>query len=329
VADLLPGGHRPPGSREWVALNPTRGDRKPGSFRIHLAGSKAGVWCDFATKDSGDALDLVAYLLFRGHIGQALEWARTWLGHGGTPTAGAATSAPVAMLENGQDDDGAKRQARAVRLFRDAKPGLAGTPAAGYLAARGIDLAELGRQPRSLRFHPCLWNAEAGRHFPAMLAAVTDAAGVHVATHRTWLAPDADGIWRKAPVRDPKKSLGRVAGGAIRLWRGASGKPLAQAPDGETVVIGEGIETCLSVVVACPELRVLCAVSLSNMARLVLPPEVRTVILLKDDDGGNPAAEAAFRRAVDAYLADGRMVRTARPIGGKDFNDVLQGGEAA
>lgn len=45
---------------EWVALNPTRPDRRPGSFRVNLA---TGRWADFATGDKGgDAISLAAYL---------------------------------------------------------------------------------------------------------------------------------------------------------------------------------------------------------------------------------------------------------------------------
>jgi hypothetical protein len=63
-----------------------------------------------------------------------------------------------------------------------------------------------------------------------------------VAVHRTWLMPDGSG---KAPLRDPKMTLGRYAGGAIRLWRGASGKALKDAPTGDSIVITEGIEEAL------------------------------------------------------------------------------------
>lgn len=45
---------------EWVATNPTRSDRKPGSFKINL---KTGQWSDFATGDKGgDMIDLLVYL---------------------------------------------------------------------------------------------------------------------------------------------------------------------------------------------------------------------------------------------------------------------------
>jgi hypothetical protein len=157
-----------------------------------------------------------------------------------------------------------------------------------------------------------------------MLAAVTSDAGEMIAVHRTWLHSPDGMRWQKAPLRDPKMSLGRLAGGSIRLWRGASRRSLAKAPDGEVVAIGEGIETALSVVMACPELRVLCAVSLANMANVKLPPAVRSVILLKDEDGANVATQRAFGKAIAAFQSQGRAVKVARPPAGKDFNDTLQ-----
>jgi hypothetical protein len=45
---------------EAVALNPTRTDRRLGSFRINL---RSGRWADFATGDKGsDVVSLAAYL---------------------------------------------------------------------------------------------------------------------------------------------------------------------------------------------------------------------------------------------------------------------------
>jgi hypothetical protein len=45
---LLPEGRIIGG--EWVARNPTRADRRPGSFKINL---RTGRWADFATGDKG------------------------------------------------------------------------------------------------------------------------------------------------------------------------------------------------------------------------------------------------------------------------------------
>ncbi len=47
--------------REWVALNPRRSDRTPGSFKVNMV---SGKWADFSTGDrGGDVVSLRAYLL--------------------------------------------------------------------------------------------------------------------------------------------------------------------------------------------------------------------------------------------------------------------------
>lgn len=54
----LPGGRRE--GREYVARNPRRADRTPGSFRINM---NTGRWADFATGDTGgDPVSLAAFL---------------------------------------------------------------------------------------------------------------------------------------------------------------------------------------------------------------------------------------------------------------------------
>lgn len=54
----LPDGRTQGG--EYVARNPRRNDRHPGSFRINL---QTGRWADFATGDKGgDVISLAAYL---------------------------------------------------------------------------------------------------------------------------------------------------------------------------------------------------------------------------------------------------------------------------
>ena len=45
---------------EWVARNPRRSDRRPGSFSVN---TRTGRWADFATGDrGGDPVSLAAYL---------------------------------------------------------------------------------------------------------------------------------------------------------------------------------------------------------------------------------------------------------------------------
>jgi hypothetical protein len=45
---------------EYVVRNPTRADRRPGSFKVNL---RTGKWADFATGDrGGDPVSLIAYV---------------------------------------------------------------------------------------------------------------------------------------------------------------------------------------------------------------------------------------------------------------------------
>ncbi len=319
--ELLPDGRREGG--EWVSKS--RRGTSPRALSVRQVGGKAGVFGEFDSGAKGDALDLVAHVLFAGDKKKAYAWALNWLGiaQGATPAPMAQAPAPRAAAA--EDPDAIERRRAAQAMWLAAEASIAGTPVSAYLRGRGIDLAQLGRQPRSLRYAPALYNRETGRKLPAMVAAIVAPDGAHLATHRAWLAPDAAGVWRKAALRNPKMTLGGFAGGTIRLWRGASSKPLAAAPESDTVVIAEGIETGLSVAVACPELRVLCAVSLGNLARLALPPNVLDIIVAADNDAGNPAAERLLDHAVSRLLAEGRSVRIARSSVGSDFNDALQG----
>jgi hypothetical protein len=319
TAELLPAGQRE--GNEWRA-----GDfsgEKGRKLAVCLSGDRAGSWINHASGEGGDALSLVAQARYSGDIRSAMDWARRWLGISEkSPPAAVKPSPPAVPL--GEDPDQARRRMRAAAILARAARGLAGTPAEAYLAGRAIHLADVGRQPGALRFHAGLHNAESGRAWPAMVAGIVDPASRHVATHRTWLAQSEDGRWTKAPLLVPRSTLGAYAGGCIRLWRGASGRPLASATADEEIVIGEGIETCLSAIIACPERRVLCAVSISNMGKLWLPPQVRRVLLLSDGDASDSAAGRGLARAVDHFSRQGRQVRIAlSPIGG-DLNDLLQ-----
>lgn len=54
----LPDGQRR--GFEWVARNPTRADKRPGSFKINL---RSGRWAGFATgAKGGDVISLAAHL---------------------------------------------------------------------------------------------------------------------------------------------------------------------------------------------------------------------------------------------------------------------------
>ncbi len=72
VARWLPDGRVQ--GREYVALNPTRVDKRSGSFRVNL---RTGKWADFATGDKGgDVVSLAAYLSTTGQAEAARNLGR-------------------------------------------------------------------------------------------------------------------------------------------------------------------------------------------------------------------------------------------------------------
>ena len=310
--------------------NPMGGPGKVGSFFITQRGPKAGMWKDFSGGEWGDALDLIARLECAGSKSEAIRWARQWLGIDAADPAlmerkRAEVAQRAAVVKDQADAEELQKRAGAQRMWLAAQPVIAGTPVDAYLRGRGIDLSVLPRQPRALRYHPDLWNEESQRKWPALVTAVTDAAGDHVSTHRVWLEVQRDGRVTKAPLEKPKMVLAGYAGACIRLWKGASNKSLRHAPPGETVDITEGIEDGLSVVVSAPEYRVLAAISLSNMSGIELPPAITTVRLWRQRDTSNAAIRAADR-AVQAHVAAGRTVLLPEiPAAFKDVNDLLRG----
>ncbi len=334
----------------YFTLNPGRPDRHVGSFVIWTAGPKAGQFIDFATGEHGDLIDLIR-LAQGGSLSDALREARGFLGLASDNPADAARRAASAararaMAAEARSRDAEARETRrrmALALWLRGRESIAGTPAEHYLRdARGIDLRQLGRQPRALRFmaecyykhiDPTTGEVIEGR-WPALLALATAADGKPAACHRTYLE-FRDGRWQKAALPAPKKVLGDYAGASIHLWRGlgprgGAGRRLSEAEPGSHVYIAEGIEDALSCVTILPEARVLSAISLSNLARLWLPPTIASVTLIADRDDSDGARQQ-LDRAVAAHAGAGRIVRVwQNQTGGKDLNDALlaRAGEA-
>lgn len=145
-----------------------------------------------------------------------------------------------------------------------------------------------------------------GDVLPAMVAAVSDPVGNVVAIQRTFLAPDGNG---KASVAEAKISLGPIRGHAIRL-----------TPPAERLIITEGFEDGATIRQATGE-AVWVSAGAGMLASIVLPPEVREVIIGADRDH---AGEDAARNAARVITRGGRTARIMRPREGtKDFNAQL------
>jgi putative DNA primase/helicase len=200
-------------------------------------------------------------------------------------------------------DDAPHRIAMAQRIWGAAQDA-SETPVVHYLVGRRITIA----LPPVLRYAPALRRPD-GTKKPAMIARIDGIDGELIGIARTWLIRDSAGSWH----RHDRAMLGLAVGGAVRF-----------TPAGETLLIGEGLETCLAAMQAC-SLPAWAALSTSGMVALVLPASVLTVIILADNDE-NGAGERAARAAAERWLAEGRRVCIAMPPEpGCDFNDLLLG----
>lgn len=302
----------------------------------------------------GDQIELVAWLRgtdFRG----ALDWL---CGPSQVLTeaerAARARKAAEAEARRARESEKYRRDARtaAWRLWSEGV-NANGTPVRAYLARRGIPEDRFPVLPASLRYHPdCPYMVQDGRSWreawrgPAMLAAVQGKDGRFIGLHRTWIDPDRPN--GKAEIVDPatgealkaKKTLGSVKGGAIRLLTPATAMKL---------VVGEGIETTLSALIAGnPACAYWAGVSLGNMAghaqsgpglrysglpdmadaeAFVPPAWVREMILIQDGDSEPRLTRAKLLCGARRAMASrpGLVARIVRAPEGKDLNDVLRG----
>ncbi len=242
----------------------------------NLGKGAAGKWCDAGTGEHGDLLDLIR--LNRGctTLRDALDEARSFLS--------LPRSRPGSEPREARPREPVRRNSpeAARRLFARARP-IRGTLAETYLRARSITapLDDLW----SLRFHPACYYREADddepQRWPALLAAITDVHGSITAVHRIWL--DRDGL-RKAPVGDPRRSLGSQLGGGVRFGL-----------IDDVLAVGEGIETMLSLRSALPRIPVLAGLSANHLAALELPNGVRRVYVARDNDPEGRRAETRLR----------------------------------
>ena len=281
----LPYGRRQ--GRYWVAgdLDGARGR----SLHVRLEGPGApGKWTDAATGEHGDLLDLVRYRSGAPTLRAALAEARAFLALPASPASG----------EHGAYD----ATAAARRLWRRCRD-IDGTHAERYLHARGLARCRFA----ALRFHPALRYRENGSviRLPALVAAVTGDDGAVSGVQRTWLDPRSPA---KAGVAAPRKALGRIHGRAVRFG----------APDA-MLLVGEGIETVLSLVTAVPGITAAAALSAGSLGAFAPPPGVARLLIARDNDPeGDRAAERLARRCVHT----GVQATVVVPEGG-DFNDDL------
>ena len=294
----LPQGRR--SGRYWIAGD-IRGARGRSLFVRLAPPGTPGKWTDASSGEHGDLLDLVRIASGAGSLRAALAEARAFL------------SMPPMPAQAGTDSYDRAEAAR--RLWQRCRA-IDGTHAEAYLRARALHRC---RFP-ALRFHPALLHRDEDgvRRLPALVAAVTGDAGerpgpgehpAHGAiegVHRTWLDPRRPA---KANLTRPRKALGRVHGLAVRFGVPAAG----------TLLVGEGIETVLSLVTAVPDTAAAAALSAGSLGAFAPPAGLARLVIARDNDPeGERAAERLARRCTSARVAAVVIVPE-----GDDFNDDL------
>jgi DNA primase len=267
---------------EFKACCPFHADRSP-SFTIFDGGER--FHC-FGCGAGGDVLDYLQRL-----HGVSLPQAAAMLDGGQVPVVTVRALPPEPERDT---------TARAVSVWRSAGPA-AGTPAEAYLRGRGLHLPI----PASIRFARLRYGTRGDLH-PSLVALVASVENKAVGIQRTYLREDG----RKADVPTVKLSLGRIRGAAIRL-----------APSAAELAVTGGLEDGLTIQQELG-LPTWAATGEGNMASLVLPAVVRSVVVGAD---GDATGERFARAAAEAFSEQGRRARIIRPaIGFKDFNQELQ-----
>lgn len=279
---------------DWFGCCPFHKE-KTGSFSVNDA---KGFYHCFGCSAHGDILDW-----WQKQDGLSFQEARDRLKREAGEASGPIADATATDRRSEPDDDAKRKQAEARAIWRASRP-ILDTLAEEYL--RGARCIRLSHLPDCLRFHPGLQpDPRQAETFPALIAGVTDGAGTLVAIQRTFLAPDGRG---KASISAPKRSLGPIGQGAVRL-----------ADVGAVLGVAEGVETGLSAM-ELYRVPVWCVLG-SNLARLDLPRPIRNVVIFGDRGA---AGETAAAKACQIYRSQGRKVAVRFPEIGDDFNDELR-----
>ena len=284
----LPHGKRQ--GRYWCAGDVRGATGRSLFVRLSPPGTP-GRWQDANTGEHGDLLDLIRLATGARSLREALAEARRFLVQPLPPEK-----------PHGESYD---RVGAARNLWDRCRP-IDNTRGEEYLRARRIDRC---RFP-ALRFHDALpYRHASGRwsRFPAMVAAVTGEDREFAGVQRTWLDAVHPG---KAPVSNPRKSLGRIHGRAVRFGESAAAS---------TLLVGEGIETVLSLITVLPATVTAAALSAGSLGAFVPPKRIARLVIAQDrDEPGERASRRLQLRCTRLGIASAVVLPA-----GNDFNEDL------
>ena len=209
------------------------------------------------------------------------------------------------------------------RVWNAARPLTGDCAGSRYLQGRGLALDSYP----ALRTHPALpyWLGREVIHTGAALVGIAqNVDGPAAGLQRIWLdGNDGKAIIEHGGEGLPCKKMlsrhvGAMAGAAVRLGEPTEGR----------LLVCEGIETGLACRELWPAWPVWCSLSTSGMRALLLPENVREVVIAADHDA-NQAGELAAKALADRLTTVGVTVRIVLPPMEGDWLNVLNGKEAS
>lgn len=300
-----------PNAGEFWACCPFHAENSA-SFHVRERGPSSFFKC-FGCGEKGDVFKLGQRLL-------GLSFAQMVAGEIGdaSPTPELVAHLEQQRRERAAEDERQRtaNRAAAVSIYNAAGVHVAGTLGELYLRRVRWIRAPLGGA--ELRFHSRAplspyEPAKAGR-CPAMVARIRNADGEQIGSHLTFLCTDGSGKADLPHLKGSRMICGEHVGGFVRLGYVR-----------DAAVIGEGVETTLSASEACG-LPGLAAINSANLRALVLPSQIKRVVIAFDRDpkgAGELSADALAQR----LWSEGRAVEMLPPPEGfKDWNDAAKAG---
>jgi len=216
------------------------------------------------------------------------------------PMVGTATITPIKKRQN--HSHAIERIVQSCQLVEE------GDHVSAYLAGRGLKLNT--NNVRLAKHQPYHHDGEITGHYDTMVSRITDSFGSRNGLHLTYLK---DG--KKAHVPSDKKILKNV--------ESLNGSFILLGKVDPIMCIGEGIETTLAGM-AIHECSGMATINATLMKSVILPAEVKSVVILADNDRSFTGQEAAYSLA-KRLVSEGRTVSVDIPdIADTDFADLLR-----
>ena len=308
--------------RDWFGLSPFKQERTP-SFTVN--DDKQFYHC-FSTGKHGTIFDFLMEtegMTFRQAVEVLSKTAGLKAGEGLSNVSPAEAKPRNSKKSEAKNE---RRRRTAYNIYRKAAPISPDNLAGQYLIKRGFTIEEIAKfATLPIRFGARTYydgQFENGKlknaiYHPALIAAATGSNGRFAGCQRTYLSPKAEKIiavdtdGRPLPSR---KTIGRLAGGAVRLGK---------IDTDQDLYICEGLEDALALRVIFGMCAAWATLGTSNLRNLALPSpaELNAIVIFYDQDEAGLSAANTLK---DNAEKDGHnVVLRAVPDGNSDPNDWL------